>query len=169
MYDASLLPDFSCSGQWTIALRLDVAASALEAPPAGTGSRLVRLLSVLGGDAGADTPGWPHVLLRVASDGAALQLRWGVAAASREVAVVLKAGPLALTVVRDGDRLGAWAGAAQGGWLLDDVGCVPDRQEVTHCSSPRALQPPAASSFRALRCAQGQAAPAWLQRLCMHA
>ena len=148
MYPSSSLPDFSCSGQWSISLNLQLPSAAVASAGAGS-TRTTPLLSVL-----SDTSsGWPSVSLRVSAAGPALAVQWGPSAV-REQAVSIRPNKdgwasVHLAVVRDGSRLGVWLDSS-GSWLLEDVWCVPASMAVRYCTQP--ADPAAAdSSFRALR------------------
>lgn len=118
VFGANVIPDSTCSKQWSLSLDLDVPASALEAP-SDSSTRLTQLLKVYAGDgtalSGAAALGWPTVHLRVSQAAATLLVQWGDGAAnSREQMVRLSAGHNHLAIVRDKDRLGrrAVAGSA---------------------------------------------------------
>ena len=53
-----------------------------------------------------------------------------------------KPAALQVAVVRDGDRLGVW-GNGIGGWLLENVWCIPKQQIVTYCTDK-----PSGSGFK---------------------
>ena len=145
VHPSSSLPDFSCSGQWSISLNLQLPSSAVARADSST-----PLLSVL-----SDAPGgWPSVSLRVSAAGSALAVQWGPTAAVREQPVSIRPNKdgwasVNVAVVRDGSRLGVWLDGS-GSWLLQDVWCVPASSAVRYCTQP-AADPPPDSTFRALR------------------
>lgn len=148
VFSSSSLPDFSCSDQWSISLNLLLPASALR--PGST--RLVPLLSVLSSGS-AQGPAWPAVGLRVSPVGStALAVQWGPSAAVREQAVSIQPNrdgwaSVHVAVVRDSSRLGVWLDSS-GGWLLEDVWCVPASDSQHYCT--QSADPPSDSSMRAL-------------------
>lgn len=110
VFGADVLPDSTCSNQWSLSLTLDVPAAAIEGPSDGS-TRHTQLLKVYAGDgtalSGPAALGWPRVALKVSPAAATLLLQWGDAAAnSREQNVSLAAGRNHLAVVRDHGRLG---------------------------------------------------------------
>jgi hypothetical protein len=148
VYSSNSLPDFSCSDQWSISLNLLLPASAL-----GPGStRLTPLLAVMSSGS-AQGPAWPSVGLRVSPAGSTtLAVQWGPSAAVREQPVSIQANrdgvaSVHVAVVRDGSRLGVWLDSS-GGWLLENVWCVPASARQRYCSKP--VEPAADSSMQAL-------------------
>jgi hypothetical protein len=110
VFGAGVIPDSTCSNQWSLSLDFDIPASALEAPSDGS-SRHTQLLKVYAGDgtalSGPAALGWPTVHLRVSQEAATLLVQWGDGTAnSRELNGSLTAGRSHLAVVRDQDRLG---------------------------------------------------------------
>jgi hypothetical protein len=110
VFGAGLIPDSTCSNQWSLSLNLVVPASALEAPSDGS-SRLTQLLKVYAGDgtalSGPAALGWPTVHLSVSQEAATLLVQWGDGAAnSRALNGSVAAGRSHIAVVRDYDRLG---------------------------------------------------------------
>ncbi|KAF6266656.1 hypothetical protein COO60DRAFT_1623446 [Scenedesmus sp. NREL 46B-D3] len=88
VFGADVLPDSTCSNQWSLSLTLDVPAAAIEGPSDGS-TRHTQLLKVYAGDgtalSGPAALGWPRVALKVSQAAATLLLQWGDAAAnSRE-------------------------------------------------------------------------------------
>lgn len=147
------LPDCSCSQQWSISLNLLIPAAALSVPASGV--RRTLLLSVLADASSGSQAGsrWPAVWLQVsAGAGAAVAVQWG-SSAVREQPVSMQpnrdgVASVHLAVVRDALRLGVWLDS-KGGWVLEDVWCVPPNQAVTYCTQPS--DNTADSSFRALQ------------------
>lgn len=105
-----------------------IPTSQLEPPV--TGSRQAQLFTIASGIEASSS--WPAVKLKVSSAGTALLIQWG--RGSRELPVAIKADSSShVVIVRDGVRLGAWINS-NGGWLIDNVLCLPDSQSVNYCS-----------------------------------
>ncbi|WIA29149.1 hypothetical protein OEZ86_011660 [Tetradesmus obliquus] len=113
VFGANVIPDSTCSKQWSLSLNLDVPASALEAP-SDSSTRLTQLLKVYAGDgtalSGAAALGWPTVHLRVSQAAATLLVQWGDGAANSREQMV---GPWSNCSARCG-----------GGWASREVRCM---------------------------------------------
>jgi hypothetical protein len=158
VFSPDQLPDTSCSKQWSISANLDMPSSFLNPPEDASGTRVVPLMSVLSSAPDGEAfLGWPHVLIKVSPSGVSLVLQWGDSSArnnSREQPVTLKAShregtAVDVVVIRDGNRLGVWVNSA-GGWVLEDVWCVPESPAVSYCMQPSPLPHPD-STLRAVR------------------
>jgi hypothetical protein len=143
------LPATTCSKQWTLttllqipsgawdySLALDIPVLALQAP--GTAPSTAASVSA----------GLPGLLLRV-NPGSGSSSKGNVVLvvimAGRERWMDITAGlpdgtgnkgsaGLHIALVRDGNRLGVW-GNGVGGWVLQDVGCLPANPFVTYCTA----------------------------------
>lgn len=151
VFSAASLPDFSCSSQWSVSLILQIPASVLSATASHP------LLSVLAETTATAAAAWPAVSLKVSpgnGGSTALAVQWGPSdAAVREQAVSIRpnrdgVASVHLAVVRDGSRLGVWLDSS-GGWLLEDVWCLPASQAVRYCNQ-RTDDTAYDSSFRAI-------------------
>ncbi len=129
------MPDTSCSQQWTITAMLSL-------PDLPTTAAILPLLAVAPSDPGTATSGQPGLLLRVTQGTGAkkaasfLVATWAGDERQLNVTRVAppggKAASLHVALVRDGDRLGVWLNGV-GGWVLENVHCVPARQEISYC------------------------------------
>jgi hypothetical protein len=105
-----VIPDSTCSNQWSLCLNLVIPALAGEAPSDGS-SRLTQLLKVYAGDgtalSGPAALGWPAVHLSVSQEAATLLVQWGDGAAnSRVLNGSVAPSRSHIAIVRDHDRLG---------------------------------------------------------------
>ena len=127
--------DASCSGQWSLSVRLR-----LNTPLAQASGMI---WSVDGGrpalSIGAGKASWR-----------ALWLQWGGSYVRKVDLSDATLRQLDLVVTRDGGRLGLFVNG-EGGWAMPDLACIPSRDAITHCD--HAPVPAEFTSPAIIRCA----------------